>query len=119
MAKIMDIPDMMQEQKYKHKINTIEMDYKNATRQADELEQIAQKLHALSQDSFQPCLAAVAASWKGETASAFCKKGTAALDSLLASAENLRQIAAASRQIAKNTYEAEKRSCEIAQERTY
>ena len=119
MAKIMDIPDIMQEQKYKHKINTIEKDYKNATRQADELERIAQKLHALSQDSFQPCLAAVAASWKGETASVFCKKGTAALDSLLVSAENLRQIAAASRQIAKNTYEAEKRSCEIAQERTY
>ena len=115
MAKTMDIPDMM----YKHKIDTIEMDYKNAARQADELELIVQKLYALSQDSFQPCLAAVAASWKGETASVFCKKATAALDSLLASAENLKQIAAASRQIAKNTYDAEKRSCEIAQERTY
>lgn len=97
----------------------IEADFKNATRQADELEQIAQNLYTFSQDSFQPCLSAVAANWKGENASVFCKKGTAASDSLLASAEELKRIAAAIRQMAQNTYDAEKRSCEIAQERTY
>ncbi len=100
-------------------MDTIEMDYKSAARQADELEQAAQRLHTLSQDSFQPCMAAIAASWKGENASAFCKKGTAVFDRLLASAEDLKQIADAVRQIAQNTYDADKRSCEIAQERTY
>lgn len=100
-------------------MDMIEMDFKNANRQADELEQIAQSLHTLSQDSFQPCLAAVAASWKGENASVFYKKGTAASDGLLVSAADLKQIAAAIRQMAQNTYDAEKRSCEIAQERTY
>lgn len=100
-------------------METIEMDFKNANRQADELEQIAQDLVTLSEDHFQPWLAAVAASWKGDNASVFCKKGTAASDGLSASAADLQQIAAAIRQIAQNTYDAEKRSCEIAQERTY
>lgn len=94
---------------------TIEMDFQNAKKQADELEQIAQNLLMLAEQEFQTCLTGIAANWKGENAAAFCKKGAIVEDRIKNSALNLRKTAEVIRQTAKNTYDAEKTSYEIVQ----
>jgi len=98
---------------------TIEMDLQNARRQADDLEQIAQELNMLAEEHFQSCIAGIAASWKGENAAAFCKKGNIVGDNIKNSAADLKNAASVIRQIAENTYHAEKANYEIAQNRTY
>lgn len=100
-------------------IYAIEMDFAVATRQADELERIAQDLNALIDSQFEPCLHGIAGSWKGENANAFCRKGTVIEGSIQRSAADLRKTAATIRTIARNLYEAEKRNYEIAQTRSY
>lgn len=100
-------------------MHTIEMDFQHAKKQAEELEQIAQNLRMLIENSFQPCLSKIAASWKGENAAVLCKKGAATAGSLAQAAEGLKQAADTLRQTAQNTYEAEKRSYELARARQY
>lgn len=98
-------------------MQTIEMDFQNARKQADELEQIAKSLSLLADEQFQSCLSAVAACWKGENASAFCKKGHIVGNNIKNSAEELKDAAAVMRQMAENTYDAEKKNYEIAKTR--
>lgn len=98
---------------------TIEMDLQNAKRQADDLEQIAQNLSMLADEHFQSCIAGIAANWKGENAAAFCKKGNIVGNNIKNSADDLKNAASVLRQIAENTYQAEKAGYEIAQNRTY
>ena len=93
---------------------TIEMDYQNAKKQAYELDQIAKSLGMLADQQFQSCLSAVAACWKGENAAAFCKKGNIVGNNIKNSADELKETAAVIRQMAENTYEAEKKNYEIA-----
>ncbi len=100
-------------------MHAIEMDFQKAKKQAEELEEIAQSLRVLSENSFQPCLAKIAASWKGEYAAVFCKKGAVVEHNLKQSAAGFRQAAETIRQTAQNTYEAEKRSVELASTRQY
>lgn len=100
-------------------MHTIEMDFQEAKRQADELEQAAQSLGMLADGQFQSCLAGIAVNWKGENAAAFCKKGNIVGSNIKNVAGNLRDAAEVIRQIAENTYNAEKRNYEIAQNRTY
>lgn len=98
---------------------TIEMDLQNARRQADDLEQIAQNLSMLADEHFQSCIAGIAANWKGENAAAFCKKGNIVGNNIKNSADDLKNAASVLRQIAENTYQAEKAGYEIARNRTY
>ncbi len=98
---------------------TIEMDFANARRQAEELEQIARHLDTLINSEYMSCFHGIAASWRGENADAFCKKGTAVGEHILRSATDLKNAAQTIRKIAENTYHAEKRILEIAQTRNY
>lgn len=98
-------------------LDTIEMDFQNAARQASELEQVAQNLHMLAEDDIQACLSAVSANWKGENAAAFCKKGAVVGNHIKNSAENLKNAAEVLREIARNIYDAEKKNYEIARNR--
>lgn len=97
----------------------IEMDFANASRQADELDQIAQSINNLVNNQFQSCLRGVASDWKGENAAAFCRKGNILGENIQKSVSDLKKTAATIRTIARNTYQAEKRNFEIAQTRTY
>lgn len=97
----------------------IEMDFANANRQANELDEIARNLDTLISTEFQPCLQGISASWRGENASAFCKKGKVVEGNIKKSISDLRNAAKTIRQIARNTYNAEKRNYEIAQMRSY
>ncbi len=97
----------------------IEMNFAHAVRQADELEQIAQSLSVLADSRFQSCLQGISAGWKGENASAFCRKGHVICGNIKRSVSDLRNTAAVIRQIARNTYDTEKRNYETAQIRSY
>lgn len=99
-------------------MNIIEMDFQNAKRQAEELEQAAQSLGVLADNDFQSCIAGIAANWKGENAAAFCRKGNIVGNNIKNAAAELKNAAAAMRRIAENTYNAEKRNYEIAQNRS-
>ena len=100
-------------------MHTIEMEFQNARRQADELEQISKSLSMLADSSFQSCLAGIAAAWKGENAAAFCKKGNLVGNNVKNTAQDLKHVAETIREIVQNTYNAEKQNYEIAQARTY
>ena len=100
-------------------MHTIEMEFQNARRQADELEQISKSLSMLADSSFQSCLAGIAAAGKGENAAAFCKKGNLVGNNVKNTAQDLKHVAETIREIAQNTYNAEKQNYEIAQARTY
>lgn len=100
-------------------MHAIEMDFQSAKRQAEELEQIAQNLSVLADNQFQQCLDGIAASWKGDNAAVFCKKGYLVGNQIKNSADSLRNTAAVMRQIAANTYQAEKNNYEIAQNRNF
>ena len=73
----------------------------------------------LADSSFQSCLAGIAAAWKGENAAAFCKKGNLVGNNVKNTAQDLKHVAETIREIAQNTYNAEKQNYEIAQARTY
>ena len=98
---------------------SIEMDFQNARRQADDLEQIAQNLNMLADEHFQSCIAGIAANWKGENAAAFCKKGNIVGHNIKNAAADLKNAASVIRQIAENTYQAEKAGYEIARNRAF
>ena len=74
-------------------MHTIEMEFQNARRQADELEQISKSLSMLADSSFQSCLAGIAAAWKGENAAAFCKKGNLVGNNVKNTAQDLKHVA--------------------------
>ncbi len=98
-------------------MDTIEMDFQNALRQAEALEQAARELELLANGSLQECLRGVAANWKGENAVLFCKKGNIVRTNIGYAAESINHTAQVLRQMAQNIYEAEKRNYEIATER--
>lgn len=100
-------------------MHAIEMDFANANRQADELDQIAQNLNLLVNSKFDPCLRGISVSWKGENAAAFCRKGNVIENNIQNSVSDLKKAASTIRTIARNIYNAEKRNYEIAQMRTY
>lgn len=97
----------------------IEIDFANAVRQADELDRVAQDLSTLVDRQFHPCLQGISASWRGENATAFCRKGNAIGQNIARSVSDLRNAAETIRKIAQNIYNAEKTNYEIAQMRSY
>lgn len=110
----------IEEAKYMAKtMYTIEMNYRNACKQAEELEQIAHNLNVLAEKDFEVYLLGIAAAWKGENSSVFCKKGYILQNDIKNSAEDLRKAAAAIRKISQNVYNTEKQNLEIAQRRSY
>lgn len=79
----------------------IQMDFANACRQADELDQVAQNLSTMISNDFNPCLHGIEASWKGENARMFCNKGMILREHIMDTAADLQKTAGVIRQIAK------------------
>lgn len=100
-------------------IYAIEMDFSKAKAQAGELEQVARDLEHLLNNDFHPCLSSITSGWKGSNADNFRSKGITIGEHIKQSANDLREAARTIRQIAKNTYDAEKQNYEIARMRTY
>ncbi len=92
----------------------IEMDFRQAMRQADEVDEIASSLSRLADDKLEGSLITLASGWTGENANAYIKKGQALEGRINASAGDLRQVAEAIRSAARRIYEAEMTALAIA-----
>lgn len=99
--------------------NQIWMDFKNASNQANRLEEIAGKIESTSRKDLTGNLNQLSSCWKSDSSTAFRKKGQNTSDNLLTVAKNLREAATVIRTVAKNTYDAEMEAVRLANVRSY
>ncbi len=95
-------------------LHLIEMDFKNAISQAENLERIAKEIENLLNNQFKPCMDIVSGSWRGENASSYIRKGNIVREDICSEAKKIRDTAAVVREIARRLYEAEKRAYRLA-----
>lgn len=93
---------------------SIEMDFNQAMRQADRLDELAEQLRSLSDNKFNGTLQNISSGWKGENATAYLAKGTTLKGKMTSTAGELSGIASDIRTIARRVYEAEMRALELA-----
>lgn len=97
----------------------IQMDYRNAIKQADSLSEIARELKANADSDLQECIAEISGNWTGDNASDYVKKCNLLKEKIVHSSDKLLKTANAIRRIAKNTYDMEMRALEIMIRREY
>lgn len=95
----------------------IRIDFQQAMRQADRLDEIAKKLERVSKNSMEDSMQNLSSAWKGNNASAFLRKEEHLQKDIYVTAGNIREIADDIRQIAGRIYEAEMAAWRIANER--
>lgn len=98
---------------------SIEFDFRQAIKRAEELEEIAAEMKKLADEDLETSLQSLSIAWKGEAASAYLVKGTRLKDKILKSSKDLKKTATTIRSIAKRTYDAEMTAYRIAMERNY
>ena len=99
--------------------NEIQLNYKRALRQADELDRLARQLKDLEEQNCEDALEGIRNAWEGENAGDFGRKGQRINLLIRQHSSTLRETAAVLRRTAVNTYRAELRSIEIAERRKY
>lgn len=97
----------------------IEFDFDQARRQANQLEDIAERLESLANHQIEQSNAELPSYWRGKSASLFQQKQEEMKKNVLASSRELRQQAELIRAIARRLYQAEMEALEIALRRTY
>lgn len=97
----------------------IQMDYNNAIRQADSLNEIAKELDNTADRDFQDCISEISRSWTGENSEAYQRKCGQLQEKIGKSADQLRKTAETIKKIAQNTYNAEMTALKLAQVRKY
>lgn len=97
----------------------IEFDFRQAMRQANKIDELANDLNRLSDKKFGGSLQNLASSWKGENASLYLTKGSSLQKKMNETAGELHAVAADIRTIAKRLYDAEMAALAIATTRTY
>lgn len=98
---------------------SIEFDFNQAKRHADELDSIAENLDNLSKNKLNQSMQTLSQNWKGANAAAYLSKGNALENDISKSASQLRSIASDIRTIAQNIYDAEMEALRMAEERKY
>ena len=97
----------------------ITLDYNNAVTQAENLEQVAKNIEKMINNEFSPCMNDISRNWTGDNANAYIAKGNKLKNEMQNSADELRKAAKTIRQIAGNTYRAEKAAYDVAKKRSY
>lgn len=98
---------------------SIEFDFRKALSEADIIDEIAERLGTLSNNKFENTMQNLAASWKGDNASSYLRKGEKLQSSMSRTSNELHSIATDIRTAARRLYEAEMAALEIAQRRDY
>ncbi len=98
---------------------SIEFDFRQSVRRAEELEEIAGDLKKLADEDLETSLQSLSTAWKGEAANDYFAKGSGLKDKILKSSKDLKKTAEAIRNVAKRTYDAEMAAYRIAMERSY
>lgn len=96
-------------------LNEIRMNFRVANAMADRLQELAARMRTLSNDKLYGTLRNVSNHWKGENAEAYLRKGECVKGKMSDTAKDLSRAAQTVRTIARNTYNAEMRAWQIAQ----
>lgn len=97
----------------------IELDFRNAKRQADKLEQLAMELERLAANKFDDTMNDLSAHWKGDNANAYLQKAYHLETDMKDTASDMRKTANQIRRTAKKIYDAEMYAREVAERRAY
>ncbi len=98
---------------------SIEFDFRQAKKRAEELETIAADMKKLADRELEVSLQNLSGAWKGEAAQAYLRKGSKLKENILKTSNDLKKTAATIRRVAKRTYDAEKAVYQIAMDRKY
>lgn len=98
---------------------SIEFDFQQAIKRAEELEEIAADMKKLANEDLDSSLQSLSTAWKGEAATAYLTKGSGLKEKILKSSNDLKKTASTIRNVAKRTYNAELAAYKIAMERKY
>lgn len=97
----------------------IEINFRQAMRQADKIDAIANDLGKLSEEKFGSVLQNLAGAWKGENASLYLSKGSTLQGKMSGTVNSLHAVASDIRAAARRLYDAEMAALSIASNRTY
>lgn len=97
----------------------IQFDFNEARRQANKLDDIAQKLRSLAKKQIENSIDEIPSFWTGKSANLFVTKQNEMKQNIINTARELEEQADNIRKIAQLIYEAEQRALEIAQRREY
>lgn len=95
----------------------IRFNFRQALSQADDLDDLADRLGNLSGKTMESSMQMLAQAWKGENATAFLKKEGNLKNDIKDTAADIHDIADDIRRIARRVYEAEMEAWRIAHER--
>lgn len=97
----------------------IEWNYIQAKKQADRLDEQADRLEKLASQQLEGSFRDLSYNWKGSSASTYIGKGERVAAEISTTARELRRTAAVIRSSAERTYQAEMRVRELARKRSY
>lgn len=92
----------------------IYIDFNQAKREADAIEELADRMRGRVILDFDESMEAVAGCWKGENAAAYLRKGEAMREHLLQTAEDIQAVADSVRNTARILFEAEEKAKQMA-----
>lgn len=98
---------------------TIEMNYRQALKQAEKLDTIANNIKHLSGTELRGSLQNISANWKGDNASLYLNKGSRLQETMNKTAGELHSVASDIRTIAKRVRDADIAALAIAAARNY
>lgn len=98
-------------------LNQIYFDYRSSIRQAEKLEEAARQLKKLADSEMEETFAQLNASWHGNAADHYCKKGRRLREQMSQTAKQIAQTAETLRKIAEHVRNTELRAYEIATKR--
>ena len=98
---------------------TINMNYRKGMEQARRLGELAQKLRTESTRQMEETITGVSQNWQGENAASYLVKCKIQQEKMTKTADKLQKAADTTSRIVQNTYDAEMRAYQIAQERKY
>lgn len=98
---------------------TINMNYKKAMAKADELDELAASIAKMASSELGGAMQVISNNWKGESADIFINKGMSLQNQIVSTSKKLKETAAAIRNIANRTRNAELRALELANKREY
>lgn len=96
---------------------TIQINYSRANRQADELEDAANKLKTIANSKMEQSCSSIGRNWQGENADKYLRKMRTVQNDILTVSRDLKNTAQSIRRIARITYDADMTALRIAQKR--
>lgn len=98
---------------------TIEFNYRKSQQQADSLEEYGRKLKRIAEKNIENSQRALQLNWCGDASNMFQGKVDIVQSQLIQVANDIIQAASVIRQVSNNTYNAEKRAWQLAQDRIF